>query len=207
MAETTTFNKQEQVVAPRKANSHVASAKLCTAKMLSRIGTAPVRSAAIRLLVACTKSPRVINFKIHKNTQKLGGRHFHQTPSPALGFLENAQAFVSRLTLRAEASHILVRGTDAEYRIQAVQKLLQQDNTNKSLAETFAQAAARVSDCPSGQQRNAGSLGEFGRYSMVPEFDTIVFAQDSQPGVVYGPIQTKFGYHLILIHKRSDLDA
>ena len=179
--------------------------------MLSRIRAAPVRSAAARLIPS-TRAGRLSTKHIRGDFHKVAGRPFHQTSTSRMGLLDDAKAFLSRLTLRAEASHILVKGTDAhaEYRIREVQKLLEQGTAkNESVSRAFAKAAARVSDCPSGQQEGsaAGSLGEFGRYSMVPEFDTIVFDEKSKPGIVYGPIPTKFGYHLILIHKRSDIDS
>ena len=113
----------------------------------------------------------------------------------ALGALGDAWAFLRGLTLRAEASHILVRGKggDAERRIGAIRDEIGDD------PDRFAEVAARSSDCPSARQ--GGNLGEFGRYSMVPEFDRVVFAEEV--GVVHGPIETSFGYHLILIRRRT----
>lgn len=113
-----------------------------------------------------------------------------------MGILDDAKSFLSGLTLRAEASHILVKGTDsqAEEKIYEIKKEIGNDPVK------FAKAAAQYSDCPSGQQ--GGSLGEFGRYSMVPEFDQVVFTEDV--GVVHGPIKTSFGFHLILIERRND---
>jgi len=173
--------------------------------MLSQIRIAPVRSATRFLSSRTRRASTTNNHTKITNTHRLCfRRHFHQTPPRALGILDDAKAFVSRLTLRAEASHILVKGTDShsEHKIKEIQKLLLIDNNNDP-AVKFAEAAARVSDCPSGQQQG-GSLGSFGRYSMVSEFDEIVFHEDSKVGVVYGPVETNFGYHLILIHKRSD---
>jgi len=69
-------------------------------------------------------------------------------------------------------------------------------------ADKFAEMAAAHSDCPSGS--GGGSLGEFGRYSMVPEFDAVVFNLENEVGVVHGPVKTSFGYHLILIQQRND---
>jgi len=145
---------------------------------------------------------------------------FHSSPSPAMmGIFDDAKNFLSGLLVRAQASHILIKGTDAdsEQKIHEIQmKLLEQEfessssddhdniSTNaNNLATLFANAAALHSDCPSGRSRG-GSLGEFGRFSMVPEFDKVVFNKDSEVGVVHGPIQTSFGYHLILIASRSD---
>jgi len=58
---------------------------------------------------------------------------------------------------------------------------------------TFEDAARENSSCPSGAQ--GGSLGEFGRGQMVPEFDAACF--EMEVGEVRGPVQTQFGYHLI----------
>jgi parvulin-like peptidyl-prolyl isomerase len=38
---------------------------------------------------------------------------------------------------------------------------------------------------------------------MVKEFDDVVFAPSTRLGTIYGPVQTKFGYHLIVVDKRS----
>ena len=63
----------------------------------------------------------------------------------------------------------------------------------------FAEIARTHSKCPSGQQ--GGELGEFGPGMMVPEFDRVVF--NEEVGVVHGPVQTQFGYHLLEITSRS----
>ena len=36
---------------------------------------------------------------------------------------------------------------------------------------------------------------------MVPEFEAVAFRQEL--GEVHGPVETKFGYHLVLINKRK----
>lgn len=64
----------------------------------------------------------------------------------------------------------------------------------------FADLAKQHSKCPSG--REGGSLGEFAKGQMVPEFDRVVFG-DLPVGEVSEPIKTQFGYHLILVEKRS----
>lgn len=64
---------------------------------------------------------------------------------------------------------------------------------------TFEEVAKEVSLCPSGAQ--GGDLGRFGQGQMVPEFDTVVF--NDEVGVVHGPVQTQFGYHLLLITERA----
>jgi len=72
--------------------------------------------------------------------------------------------------------------------------------TRIEAGEDFAALAAECSQCPSGKQ--GGSLGEFGQGQMVPEFDKVVF--NDEVGVVHGPVQTQFGYHLLEILSRSE---
>ncbi|WP_299176564.1 peptidylprolyl isomerase [uncultured Neptuniibacter sp.] len=91
---------------------------------------------------------------------------------------------------RATARHILV-DTEA----QCIQ--LKTDIEN---GLDFAEAAKQHSSCPSGGQ--GGDLGSFGRGQMVPEFDKAVFT--GEVGVVQGPIQTQFGYHLLEVTSRED---
>lgn len=63
----------------------------------------------------------------------------------------------------------------------------------------FGEAAKSNSSCPS--SRDGGDLGKFGPGQMVPEFDKAVFSGDV--GVVYGPIKTQFGYHLLEVTGRG----
>ncbi|MEC7696392.1 MAG: peptidylprolyl isomerase [Planctomycetota bacterium] len=65
--------------------------------------------------------------------------------------------------------------------------------------ESFEELAKSHSKCPSGQQ--GGDLGSFGPGQMVKEFDEVVFSGDL--GVVHGPVQTQFGYHLLEITSRE----
>ncbi len=90
----------------------------------------------------------------------------------------------------ATARHILVHSED-------------ECNTLKSEIEsgasTFESIAGSYSQCPSGS--NGGDLGKFGPGQMVPEFDEAVFSGDV--GVLYGPIKTQFGYHLLEVTSRG----
>ena len=54
--------------------------------------------------------------------------------------------------------------------------------------------------CPSAKQ--GGALGTFGPGQMVPAFDKVCWS--APVGSVQGPVQTQFGYHLILVTERSD---
>jgi len=64
---------------------------------------------------------------------------------------------------------------------------------------TFEEAAKQNSTCPSGAR--GGELGTFSQGQMVPEFDKVVF--NDEVGVVHGPVQTQFGYHLLEVTERS----
>ena len=89
----------------------------------------------------------------------------------------------------ATARHILV---DSEERCNEIKAEIEN-------GKDFAEAAQENSSCPS--SRNGGDLGQFGPGQMVPEFDKAVFSGDL--GVVYGPIQTQFGYHLLEVTGRG----
>ena len=68
----------------------------------------------------------------------------------------------------------------------------------------FAKLAEEHSDCPSGKRDN-GALGTFGRGQMVPEFETVAFAQEV--GKVSDIVETQFGYHLILVTEKNPATA
>ncbi len=89
----------------------------------------------------------------------------------------------------ATARHILVESED-------------ECNTLKQEIEngvSFEEIAKAKSQCPSGAK--GGDLGKFGPGQMVPEFDKVVFSGDV--GVLYGPVQTQFGYHLLEVTSRG----
>jgi peptidyl-prolyl cis-trans isomerase C len=67
--------------------------------------------------------------------------------------------------------------------------------------ETFENCARQFSTCPSSSK--GGSLGSFGPGTMVPEFDKVIFAKDTKIGQVMGPVLTDFGYHVIVVDKRT----
>ena len=102
---------------------------------------------------------------------------------------ENKDRFNQGETVNA--SHILV---DTE------EKALELLAKIKSGEVSFEDCAKENSSCPSGQQ--GGSLGDFGRGQMVPEFDTAVFSME-EGEVTETPVKTQFGYHLIKLNKKN----
>ena len=92
---------------------------------------------------------------------------------------------------KVDASHILVESE--ELALSVYEKIA-------SGALSFEDAAREYSSCPS--KANGGSLGEFGRGQMVPEFDRAVF--DMEVGEITAtPVQTQFGYHLIRVNQKK----
>ena len=61
--------------------------------------------------------------------------------------------------------------------------------------------AQQYSEGPSGP--SGGALGVFRRGQMVPEFEKAAF--DAPVGKVVGPVRTAFGFHLILVEQRSEI--
>jgi len=98
-----------------------------------------------------------------------------------------------------EASHILFAVTPrtpvGPLRAQA-DKALQDVLRDPA---SFAAKARELSNCPSGAQ--GGNLGQFGRGTMVPEFERAVF--DTQAtGVLPALVPTRHGFHVVNVERR-----
>ncbi|MEB3245771.1 MAG: peptidylprolyl isomerase [Vampirovibrionales bacterium] len=86
---------------------------------------------------------------------------------------------------RVKASHLLVSSLEEVNRCRE----------EIQAGAQFADVAQRVSKCPSG--KSGGDLGYFGRGQMVPEFDKAAF--ELPVGQLSEPIQTQFGWHLLVV--------
>lgn len=89
------------------------------------------------------------------------------------------------------ASHILVDDEDK------ATSLMEKINNGEI---SFEDAARAHSSCPS--KENGGSLGEFTRGQMVPEFDDACF--NMNVGEIKGPVKTQFGYHIIKLNSKNE---
>ena len=69
--------------------------------------------------------------------------------------------------------------------------------------KAFEQAAQEFSTCPSGQR--GGDLVTFGKGQMVPEFEKAAF--EAEIDQVVGPVQTQFGYHLIIVEAKNEAEV
>ncbi|HWN99612.1 MAG TPA: peptidylprolyl isomerase [Blastocatellia bacterium] len=65
--------------------------------------------------------------------------------------------------------------------------------------EDFAKLAKENSDDP-GSKDKGGEYDFFGRGRMVPEFEEVAFKL--KPGEISEPVETQFGYHIILLEER-----
>ncbi|WP_040213680.1 peptidylprolyl isomerase [Clostridium polynesiense] len=65
---------------------------------------------------------------------------------------------------------------------------------------SFENAALKYSTCPSKEQ--GGSLGNFSRGMMVPEFENAAF--DMNPGDLSTPVQSQFGWHIIKVEDKTE---
>lgn len=97
----------------------------------------------------------------------------------------------------ARAAHILIAFNPADRAAAATARLKAETVMAQLKAgASFADLARRYSEDP-GSARMGGELGWFRSERMVPEFSDAVFA--SKPGAVVGPVETRFGLHIIKV--------
>ncbi|WP_163937484.1 peptidylprolyl isomerase [Paraferrimonas sp. SM1919] len=91
--------------------------------------------------------------------------------------------------VQATAKHLLV---DTEAQCNEIKQQILD-------GASFEEMAKQHSNCPSAAQ--GGDLGSFGPGMMVPAFDKVVFSAPINE--VQGPVQTQFGYHLLIVTSRG----
>ena len=95
--------------------------------------------------------------------------------------------------------------TRLQIAVEQIKKKLDKLPAGESVVGAFKAAATQSSICPS--RRNGGSLGAFKPHQMVPAFDRYCFDPESKVGEVSKPIETQFGWHLILLEERTTEDG
>ncbi len=96
---------------------------------------------------------------------------------------------------RVDANHILV--TDEASAVE-IKTMIENGEIS------FTDAATRFS-IDTGTAVYGGTLGEFRRGQMVKEFEDASF--NATPGIVVGPVESQFGYHLILVNNKTTFDS
>ena len=105
-----------------------------------------------------------------------------------------------------KASHILAMFPEANTGKEPTEadkkKAMEKITAAKKALESgkaFADVAKEFSDCPSKEQ--GGDLGTFHPGDMVPEFEKAL--DGMKAGEIKGPVETKFGYHIIKAGEKS----
>ena len=106
---------------------------------------------------------------------------------------KNQESFVTQLMVKA--SHILIKRTDED----GLQKIIEIRDSIES-AEDFHKIAKECSECPS--CCDCGNLGYFARGMMVKEFEDVAFGLEINE--ISEPVETAFGYHLIMVTDKRD---
>lgn len=100
---------------------------------------------------------------------------------------------------RVSAAHILIK---TEERSEEEALALAEELHGRLVAgEDFSELAQEYSD-DEGSAKGGGELGFFQRGKMVPSFEEAAFALE-QPGDISDPVQSRFGYHIIVLRERQ----
>jgi peptidyl-prolyl cis-trans isomerase D len=86
---------------------------------------------------------------------------------------------------------------DTHDQIDYIRRQLEQGETFASLARTFSMDESNAD--------NGGDLGWFGRGRMVPPFEEAAFG--AEVGAIVGPVETRFGLHLIEVLGREEREG
>ena len=125
---------------------------------------------------------------------------FGNSLAPDEEVLKSAYEAKKNSYLELKASHILIRGTDAD-ELMAAEEKIQKIRARIMAGADFARVAEAESEDPSAKS-NRGDLGWFRDGVMVKAFwDGAVVLQK---GEVSQPVRSEFGVHLIKLYDRKD---
>lgn len=104
----------------------------------------------------------------------------------------------------AHAKHILLKFDPKESKEKEEVIIKKVNDIMKELKEpnaSFAQIAAKYSECPSA--KNGGDLGFFPKGRMVKPFEEAAF--NGPLNIIQSPIKTDYGYHILLVQEKTPL--
>ncbi len=130
---------------------------------------------------------------------QIGGKSVVSEKESRAYYDSNLESFKKSEQVRA--SHILIKvdpGADEAKKAEARTKIESLQAKLKN-GEDFGALAKEYSEGPSGPK--GGDLGFFGRGQMVKPFEETAFTM--KPGQVSGMVETRFGYHLIMVIERT----
>ena len=130
---------------------------------------------------------------------QIGGKSTVSEKESRAYYDSNLESFKKSEQVRA--SHILIKvdpGADEAKKAEARTKIESLQAKLKN-GEDFGALAKEYSEGPSGPK--GGDLGFFGRGQMVKPFEETAFSM--KPGQVSGMVETRFGYHLIMVTERT----
>ncbi len=130
---------------------------------------------------------------------QIGGKSVVSEKESRAYYDSNLESFKKPEQVRA--SHILIKvdpGADEAKKAEARTKIESLQAKLKN-GEDFGALAKEYSEGPSGPK--GGDLGFFGRGQMVKPFEETAFTM--KPGQVSGMVETRFGYHLIMVIERT----
>jgi peptidyl-prolyl cis-trans isomerase D len=177
-----------------------------------RLDVVPLTPDAFRSQVTLSDADISAHFEANKETYRIGEKRRlryalvdvdqvrQQVTVPDADMQAFYQQNIAQYTTPEQlaASHILFRLDDKEE--DAVRKQAEEVLKRAKAGEDFAALAKQFSEDESNNM-NGGSLGEFGRGTMVPEFDQAAFALKS--GEISDLVKTAFGFHIIKVERNQ----
>ncbi|MBN2184696.1 MAG: peptidylprolyl isomerase [Candidatus Krumholzibacteriota bacterium] len=138
--------------------------------------------------------------KVEKLIEKLSADIEETTIKDAKNFYDsNTDQFKN--PERVKASHILIKtaADDSEEIKAEKRKRIEDLLVRVKGGQKFADVASENSDCPS--SKNGGDLGFFSRGQMVKPFEDAAF--ELEKGEISGIVETRFGYHIIMLTEKE----
>ncbi|MBA2174570.1 peptidylprolyl isomerase [Halobacillus locisalis] len=105
---------------------------------------------------------------------------------------EEMQKYYDRMKTEVQASHILVKDEETA---KEVKQKLEDGQSFDTLASEYSQ---------DGSAQQGGKLGYFSVGKMTPKFEDAAYALEV--GEVSDPVQTQFGYHIIKVTDKRDVE-